>query len=223
MSGNSLSKPEIVVEYYVLCHKLKNTIRTGWERWDVKADRLESVAEHVYGVMMLAVVMQSEYQYNLDFGKALFMIAIHELEEIAIGDLTPFDIDQDEKKWLGHEAVADILKNLADRDNIMNLVLEFDEGKSAEAKFARQCDKLEASLQCKIYDNPRNFSLHGQEDIPIVANDRVRELLRDSGSWSSAWIEFCEERTGFDKNFLEVSNYIKNQGVQYSSKHERKK
>lgn len=38
------NKEERVLNYYVLCNKLKDVIRTGWKNWNVKRDRLESVA-----------------------------------------------------------------------------------------------------------------------------------------------------------------------------------
>ena len=47
-----MSREENVVNYYVLCNKLKNVIRTGWVDWNVKRERIESVAEHIYGVLM---------------------------------------------------------------------------------------------------------------------------------------------------------------------------
>ena len=45
-----MSKAKNVIRYYVLCNKLKDVIRTGWKDWNVKRDRVESVAEHIYGV-----------------------------------------------------------------------------------------------------------------------------------------------------------------------------
>ena len=74
-----MEKQKNVINYYVLCNKLKNVIRTGWKHWEVKKDRLESVAEHIFGVQMLAIAMKSEYQYDIDIMKVIFMIAIHEL------------------------------------------------------------------------------------------------------------------------------------------------
>lgn len=41
------------------------------------------------------------------------MLALHELEEIVIGDLTQFQISREEKARLGHEAVRDVLSPLA--------------------------------------------------------------------------------------------------------------
>ena len=86
-----MSKEANVINYYVLCNKLKNVIRTGWKDWNVNRDRLESVAEHIYGTCMLAIALDSEYDFNIDIKKAILMLTIHELEEIYIGDLTPFD------------------------------------------------------------------------------------------------------------------------------------
>ena len=92
-----MAKEENVVNYYVLCNKLKNVIRTGWKDWHVKRERLESVAEHVYGVQMLAIGMYSEYKYDIDIHKVILMLAIHELEEIEIGDLTFLETTREDK------------------------------------------------------------------------------------------------------------------------------
>lgn len=100
------NKEERVLNYYVLCNKLKDVIRTGWKTWNVKRDRLESVAEHVYGVQMLAIAMKSEYSYDIDIMKVILMLAVHELGETVIGDLTQFDISKEEKEIIEHELLA---------------------------------------------------------------------------------------------------------------------
>jgi putative hydrolase of HD superfamily len=74
-----MKKEKNVINYYVLCNKLKNVIRTGWKDWNVQKERLESVAEHIFGVQMLAIAMKSEYNYDVDILKVIMMIAIHEL------------------------------------------------------------------------------------------------------------------------------------------------
>ena len=95
-----MSKEENVINYYVLCNKLKDVIRSGWKNWKVERERIESVAEHIFGVQMLAIAMKSEYQYDVDIMKVIFMLAIHELGEIVIGDLTQFQIaKKDKEKW----------------------------------------------------------------------------------------------------------------------------
>jgi putative hydrolase of HD superfamily len=137
-----MSKEKNVLDYYILCNKLKNVVRTGWLNWNVKRERVESIAEHVYGVQMLALAMKSEYEYDIDIMKVIYMLAIHELGETIIGDLTQFDIDKKEKEKIEHEAVHKILSSLIDGDKIEELFLEFDEHKTKEAMFAYECDKL---------------------------------------------------------------------------------
>ena len=92
-----MSKESNVVKFYTLCNKLKDIVRTGWKDWGVKRFRVESVAEHIYGVQMLAIAMWSEYKYDLDIAKVITMIAVHEIEEIVIGDLTCFQMNKEEK------------------------------------------------------------------------------------------------------------------------------
>lgn len=77
--GGCMSKEENVVSYYVICNKLKNVIRTGWKTWNVKRERLESVAENIFGVQMLTIAVKSEYQCDVDIMKVLFMLAIPNL------------------------------------------------------------------------------------------------------------------------------------------------
>ena len=91
-----MSKEENVIKYYVMCNKLKNVIRTGCKIWNVERERVESVAEHIFGVQMLAIAMKSEYEYDIDIMKVVFMLAVHELGEIVIGDLTMFEISKEE-------------------------------------------------------------------------------------------------------------------------------
>lgn len=89
-----------ILRYYELTYRLKDLIRTGWQRWYVQRERLESVAEHVFGTQMLAIAIWSEFQYDVDIQKVCFMLALHELEEITIGDHIPFgDISEAEKYY----------------------------------------------------------------------------------------------------------------------------
>ena len=117
-----MSKEQNVINYYVLCNKLKNVIRTGWKDWNVQRDRIESVAEHIYGVQMLAIAMQSEFEYDIDIEKVIFMLAIHEIGETVIGDLTQFQISKQEKRKIENEAVHNILKDLINGTSLESLV-----------------------------------------------------------------------------------------------------
>lgn len=203
-----MSNEEKVIKYYILCNKLKNIIRTGWKDWQVKRNRIESVAEHIYGVQMLAIAMKSEYQYDLDIMKVIFMFAIHELGETLVGDLTQFQVTTEEKEKLEHEAVHKILSNLIDGEKIEELFLEFDKKETKESKFAYQCDKLECDLQSKLYDEEGCVDLTHQEGNKTFYNDKVQELLKNGETWSNMWLKFGQQKYNYDDNFLKVSNYV---------------
>ena len=208
-----MSKEQKVINYYVLCNKLKNVIRTGWKDWKVKRERLESIAEHIFGVQMLAIAMKSEYQYDIDIMKVIYMLAIHELGETIIGDLTQFQISKEEKEKMEHEAVHNILSSLLDGEQIEQLFLEFDAGETTEAKFAYQCDKLECDIQSKLYDQEHCVDLKHQEGNETANNELVKQLLAEGKSWSDMWIEFGQRRYPYDQNFMSVSNYVKENSI----------
>jgi len=202
-----MEKAAKIIEYYTLTQKLKNLIRTGWQDWQVSGSRLESVAEHVYGTQMLAIAMYSEYHYDFDLKKVILMLAVHELEETVIGDLTMFMISKEEKQKKAHKAISEILAPLSIGDDLNDLILEFDARETGEARFAFFCDKLECDLQAKLYDEEHRVTLQGQENIATTADDEVRELLKSGKSWSEMWLTFSQNRYHYDDNFLEVSNY----------------
>jgi len=202
-----MSKEENVIKYYVLCNKLKNVIRTGWKDWQVQKERLESVAEHIFGVQMLAIAMNSEYNYDIDIKKVIMMIAVHELEEILIGDLTQFQITKKDKIIIGHDAVKKVLEGLMDKEEIYNLIMEFDDRKSNEAIFAHYCDKLECDLQSRLYDEEQCVDLNNQESNKTFNDPRVQELLKSGMSFSEMWLTFGQKSYNYDENFKSVSNY----------------
>ena len=76
---------------------------------------------------MLAIAMQNIYEYDVDLLKVILMIAVHETEEIIIGDLTQFQISKKDKVVIGHNAVKKILSPLLDPSQIEEIILEFDE------------------------------------------------------------------------------------------------
>lgn len=206
-----------VVEFYVLCNKLKNVIRSGWKLWNVERERVESVAEHVYGVQMLAIAMWSEFKYDIDLKKVLFMLAVHELEEIVIGDITPFEINRETKQQRGHSAVEKILENLTTKQEIQNLIFELDNRKTKEAVFAYQCDKLEADLQCKLYDEENCVNLMAQANNIALEEENVKKLLaEENNSWSRMWLRFGQQFYCYDDNFMKVSKYAMNNKINKS-------
>ena len=206
-----MSKEENVVKYYAICNRLKNVIRKGWKLWNVQRDRLESVAEHIFSTQMLAIAMKHEYQYDVDIMNVVFMLAIHELGEAIIDDLTQFEINENDKEKIEHAAVQEILSGILDGKQIEELFLESDSHSTKEAFFAYQCDKLECDLQSKIYDEEGCVDLTKQDGNFVMNNSIVKRLLDNGEPWSTMWLKYGQEMYPYDDNFKAVSNYaIKN-------------
>lgn len=200
---------ETAIKYYKLCTKLKDTIRTGPVVWNAKRERIESVAEHIYGVQMLALAIYYQFGYKLDIMKVIYMLAVHELEEIEIGDLAFFETTREEKLNKGKEATDYILKDFLGKEDISALLDEYNERKTEEAKFAYHCDKLECDIQMKLYDQEGCFDLNNQPNNPIIDNPSVRKVLDSEKNISNAWIEFDRDKYENDKNFIEIIEYLK--------------
>ena len=203
-----MGRIENVIRYYLLCNTLKDIVRTGWQIWKVKKERVESIAEHIYGTQMLAIGMHSEFDYEgLDLKKVLMMLAVHELEEISIGDKCWYEISEGDKQAEGHKAIVKLLKDLASGQEIVDLILEFDAGETREAIFAYNCDKLECDLQAKIYDEEDRVDINNQGGNPAIKKQIVIDLLLSEGSFSGYWLEFDKRRIDFDPNFEQVLVY----------------
>ncbi len=203
------NKIKIVVNYYKLCTKLKDTIRTGPIVWNAKRKRIESVAEHIYGVQMLALAIYFQFSYKLDINKVIYMLAIHELEEIEIEDLAFFETTREEKLINGKKATDYILKDFLGKDEISELLDEYNERKTEEAIFAYHCDKLECDIQMKLYDQEECFDLNDQPNNPIINDPNVKKVLNSEKNISNAWIEFDRSKYEDDKNFIAIIDYLK--------------
>lgn len=207
-----MNRCENVLKFYVLCNKLKDVVRTGWKVWEVEKERVESVAEHIYGVQMLAIAMYKEFNYDLDLEKVLYMLAVHELEEIVIGDLTRFDISSSEKREKGKKAVSEVLSNLVNSSDIENLIEEFECRETKEALFAYHCDKMECDIQAKLYDEKNCVDYEKQLNNPILGDERLLKIFTLEKSWSGAWLE--SDRSLYkDNNFIELLEYLKENSI----------
>lgn len=210
-----MEKPNKVLDFYLLTNTLKDKIRSGVELWHISKDRLESVAEHVYGVCMLAIALDSEYDFKIDIKKSILMLAIHELEECYIGDLTPFDnITREEKIEKGEEAVSKILSGLVKKEEYLNLTKEYNAKLSNEAIFASNCDKLEMLLQMKIYEENGYSNLYQEENKHLLENIWVRELINNGASTiSDLFFDYHINSFEDSKIFKDIATYSKNNPI----------
>lgn len=179
-----------IIKFYIFNNKLKNKLRTGWGDVRISADRIESISEHIYGCLILAISINSEYKLNLDFEKVLKMLTLHELEEIIIPDYSVLaTITKEEKLEMGHKAVKKIVSGLIAQDELISLINEFDERKTKEAKFCYHIDKIEADFQAKMYDLAGYFDIEeAKEDCRKWKGKNAEQIIASSNSASNIWL-----------------------------------
>jgi putative hydrolase of HD superfamily len=189
------------MRFYLLATKLKYKLRSGWDskHWNVSSERLESIAEHVYGTLILAMsldsamALESEFQSQINFDKVLRMFINHEIGEVLIGDITTFDnITPEQKQEMEHQAVIDVVGDLMKKDEVIGLMLEFDERKTPEAKFAYYCDKMEADIQAKVYqDKGFQHSLDDQANNVVFKSSKVQKMVEEGAETAfDIWYEW---------------------------------
>src|SRR4051812_18615242 len=75
-----------LIDFLTTTARLKSLKRAGWQRCGVA--NCESVAEHTFGVALLALLTPGE---GIDRNRSLQLALVHDLAESIVGDLTPHD------------------------------------------------------------------------------------------------------------------------------------
>ncbi len=134
-----LKQVEFITEIDRLKQVLRNTIL-------LDASRKENDVEHSWHLALAAMILAEYSNFeNLDLHKVMKMVLIHDIVEIDAGDVFVHStIDREEVKEKERKAAERIfgLLPLDQAEELRRLWDEFEEGVTAEAKFARALDRF---------------------------------------------------------------------------------
>lgn len=171
---------------------LKRTPRSGFQFLGSGA---ESVAEHIFRTTYIGYSL-GKLAASVDVDRLIKMCLFHDLPEARTGDLNYVN-----KKYVTadeHKAVEDLTQTLSFGGDIKELIREFIDGKTDEAKLARDADQLEMILALKEYKDLGNkyadewleFSLRRLQTEAakklaeeILATDSSLWWFSDKGEW----------------------------------------
>ncbi len=163
---------------------LKRTPRSGFQFLGSGA---ESVAEHIFRTTYIGYAL-GRLENNIDVDRLIKLCLFHDLPEARTGDLNYVN-----KKYVSaneHKAVEDLAGTLPFGEDIRELIREFNEGTSREAKLARDADQIEMILALKEYKDLGNaYATEWLEfSLKRLKTDAARELARviletDSSLW----------------------------------------
>ena len=130
-----------------LCGILKRIPRTGWVRNNVNDP--ESVADHSMRTAYLGLILCPP---ELDKDKVVQMALVPDVAESLATDITPLDnVTREEKYQRERRAWEEITTSLGNGD-MQALWQEMEDGKTKEARFVFELDKLEMLIQAEEYE-----------------------------------------------------------------------
>ncbi|HJU14292.1 MAG TPA: HD domain-containing protein [Candidatus Nitrosotalea sp.] len=137
-------------EFFHVVSELKKTQRKGWKE-KVGIEKPESVADHSYGVAVMAMVF-SDIE-SLDASKTMRMALLHDLAESITGDFMPGEVSKESKREVEAQAMKELLSKLPPNleQSYTKIWQEYLDGKSREAALLHEIDKLEMALQASKY------------------------------------------------------------------------
>ena len=194
-----------VIEFYKMANNLKNVVRTGWKEVGIPSDKVESVADHVYGTMILSLGIVSEAKLDLDLEKVFKMILIKELYKgVSNKEESIITSNKVEDK---KASVEKVVSKLSSNGDLLGIYDEYDSQSTKEAKFAKKICKLESDLQAKIYEKNGDFTIeNAKSDIDNYPDD-IREKVGTIKNASDGWIIYDREFYD-DELFINFSKEI---------------
>jgi putative hydrolase of HD superfamily len=139
----------------------------------------ESVAEHSFSTTFVAFVM-SQLEPDIDALKLISMCLVHDLPEARIGDLNA--VQKNYVRADDAKAVEDMTNDLPFGAKLADLIREFNEAATAEAKLAKDADQLGLILELKQLSDT-GFSAANQWLENVLAR-----LQTKTGRTVAAWI-----------------------------------
>lgn len=114
------------------------------------SDRHENDAEHSWHLAMMAMVLAEHSNTRVNLLRVIKMLLIHDIVEIDAGDTFLFDTKKDHVNTKEELKAAKRIFGMLPKEQAEELVtlwLEFEEGKTEDAAFAKAMDRFEPMMQ----------------------------------------------------------------------------
>jgi putative hydrolases of HD superfamily len=165
---NKLNSIEKVLSFIVEIEKLKNVHR---KTRPVGLDRYENSAEHSWHVCLSALMLKDYANDEINIDRVIKMLLIHDLGEIDAGDTIIYESETQEvkdKEAAGLKRILDLLPE-GEADQYMQLWYEFEQGETADARYAKAIDRVPPLLH-NLHGNGHSWK---ENNVP---KERVFEL-----------------------------------------------
>lgn len=134
------------MDFILEVDKSKQVVR---QTYLADGSRKENDAEHAWHLAIMAMLMGEHANEPVDVLKVIKMVLVHDLVEIDAGDTYAYDAAGNETKRERELLAAERIFELLPEDQAKELRAlwdEFEEGETAEARFALSLDKIQPLL-----------------------------------------------------------------------------
>ena len=158
--------------------------------------RRENDAEHAWHMAIMAYLLREYANEHVDITRVVLMCLIHDLVEIDAGDTYAYDTEGRKTQKAREDAAKERLFSLLpedQRDELTTLFEEFEEGRTAEARYVRAMDNLQPLIlnhsnggsdwkehgvtAAAVYGRQKGTRL-GSEALYAVTDRIIRENIR---------------------------------------------
>lgn len=158
--------------------------------------RRENDAEHAWHMAIMAYLLREYANEHVDITRVMLMCLIHDLVEIDAGDTYAYDTEGRKTQKAREDAAKERLFSLLpedQRDELTTLFEEFEEGRTAEARYVRAMDNLQPLIlnhsnggsdwkehgvtAAAVYGRQKGTRL-GSEALYAVTDRIIRENIR---------------------------------------------
>ncbi len=183
-----MSGVEAEIDFIIGADKLKNVVR---KTRNISNDRYENDAEHSWHACIMALALQHRANAAVDICRVLQMLLVHDLGEIAGGDVIVYQRNSSHAA-AEREAARGLLAPLEalTRDRLLGLFEEFEARQTGDAKYANAIDRAEPLLQ-NICNRGETWRARGisYPQILEVNEHRIREGCEPLWAWLRARID----------------------------------
>jgi putative hydrolase of HD superfamily len=168
---------------------LKGVLRRSYL---LAGDRPENSAEHSWHVAVMAVLLAEHANERVDTSRVVRMLLVHDLVEVDAGDTYVYDSAGVEAKAEREARAATRLFGMLPEDQgreLRALWDEFEEGRTADARFATALDRLMPVLH-NVHTAGRSWREHGiTADRVIARNAAISRGSRKLWEYARALID----------------------------------
>lgn len=155
--------------------------------------RKENEAEHAWHMALMTILLSEYSNEKIDVLKTVTMLLIHDLVEIDAGDTYAYDEEGKKTKRAREVAAADRIFGLLPQDQgekLRALWEEFEEGQTAEAKFAHGMDHIQP-LMLNAATDGKSWMEHGIRLSQVLGRNQ-NTAEGSEKLWEYAYQKFIE-------------------------------